>query len=104
MNIKKFVLVTASHLPQHKYFLDVAKKLANELGVELEVREEDYEFLSQYGEKDEFGMAWAPQLFVVLENNDVKPILTKLPIDEKTLKIDTARAYELAKQALSSLS
>ncbi len=100
--VSKLILVTARHMPQHKHFVDIAKELASKLGVDLETKEEDYVFLSEYGEKDEFGMAWLPQLFVVV-NGQVKPILTKLPINEKTLSIDVERAKRKAIEALKNL-
>lgn len=99
-NVKKIVLVTAKHLPQHKYFENIAKELANELNMELEILEEDYVFVNTYGEKDEFGLAWLPQLFAVMHNNVVKPILTKLPISERTLEFDIEKAKRIAKEAL----
>ncbi len=100
--VSKLILVTAKHMPQHKYFVDIAKELASKLGVELEIKEEDYVFLSEYGEKDEFGMAWLPQLFAVIEGQ-IKPILTKLPINEKTLSIDVEKAKREAIEALRNL-
>uniref|UniRef100_A0A7C2VLX5 Uncharacterized protein n=1 Tax=Ignisphaera aggregans TaxID=334771 RepID=A0A7C2VLX5_9CREN len=97
MAIEKLVLVTASHLPQHKHFKKLGEDLSKELGVELEIREEDYEFVSMYGEKDDFGMAWLPQLFAVV-NGNIVPVLTKFPINEKTLDYD----YEKAKQEVKA--
>ncbi len=97
------VLVTAKHLPQHRYFEKLAKELSSKLGVDLEIREEDYEFLSNYGQKDEFGMAWAPQLFVVLEDGSVKIVLSQLPIDATTLKIDLEKAKAEALENLKKL-
>lgn len=102
LNVKKIVLVTAKHLPQHKYFEAIARELASELGVELEVLEEDYVFVNMYGEKDEFGLAWLPQLFAVTSDDLVKPILTRLPISEKTLEFDVEKARHIAKEALGS--
>jgi len=102
-NIKRFILVTAKHLPQHKYFTKVAKSLATRFNVELEIKEEDYEFLSNYGDKDEFGMAWAPQLFVELDDGSIHVILSKLPIDTTSLKVDTNKAEELALESLRKL-
>lgn len=98
----RLILVTAKHLPQHKYFEAVAKELAKELGAELEIREEDYVFANTYGEKDEFGMAWLPQLYAAV-GDIIKPVLTRLPIDEKTLEVDVGKAKEEAKRAVEAL-
>jgi len=100
--VVKLILVTAKHLPQHRYFMKIVDALAKELNVEVEVREEDYEFLSKYGEKDEFGMAWAPQLFAVLDDGSITPILTKLPIDSN-LRIDVSKALDEARKRLKEL-
>lgn len=98
MVVKKFVLVSATHMPQHKYFKKLAEELSKELGVELEIKEEDYVFVNTYGEKDEFGMSWLPQLFAVV-NGDVIPVLTRFPINEKTLDYDYEKAkYEVRKK------
>ena len=102
VRINKLILVTAKHMPQHKYFVDIAKEFASRLGVELEVREEDYVFLNEHGEKDEFGMAWLPQLFIDVEGQ-IRPILTKLPINERTLTIDIEKAKNQIIEILKSL-
>ncbi|MDK6028413.1 hypothetical protein QPL79_03425 [Ignisphaera sp. 4213-co] len=99
MNIKKLILVTAKHLPQHKYFETIAKDIANYLKVPLDIIEEDYVFVNTYGEKDEFGMAWLPQLFAQIDE-EIKPILTRLPINEKTLDVDLEKAKKDAMLAL----
>ena len=101
--VVKLILVTAKHLPQHKYFMKILNALAKELNVEVEILEEDYEFLSKYGEKDEFGMAWAPQLFARLDDGSIIPILTKLPIDER-LRVDTDKALNEARRRLQELT
>lgn len=99
MAIEKLILVTATHMPQHKHFKKLAEDLAKELGVELEIREEDYVFVSNYGEKDEFGMSWLPQLFAVVDG-DIVPVLTRFPINEKTLDFDYDRAKQEVKEKL----
>jgi|UniRef100_A0A7J2U1F2 hypothetical protein len=99
MNIKKLILVTAKHLPQHKYFENLAKQLSKELNTPLDIVEEDYVFVNTYGEKDEFGMAWLPQLFAQIDD-EIKPILTRLPINEKTLDVDIEKAREIALKIL----
>jgi hypothetical protein len=99
MAIKKLILVTASYLPQHKHFKKLAEDLSKELDVELEVKEEDYEFVNMYGEKDEYGMAWLPQLLALVDENII-PVLTKFPINEKTLDYDYEQAKKEVKEKL----
>ncbi|HIP57162.1 MAG TPA: hypothetical protein EYH02_03720, partial [Ignisphaera aggregans] len=55
-----------------------------------------------HGEKDEFGMAWLPQLFIDIEGR-IRPILTRLPIDERTLSIDLEKAKNQVIEVLKSL-
>lgn len=79
MKAKKVILVTSESHPLHKSFLTVAEQITKELGVEKEIKMEDYSFLADYGEKDEFGMSWLPQLFVQLEDGKIYPVLTQMP-------------------------
>lgn len=99
MVVEKLILVSAVHMPQHKLFKKLAEELSKELKIELEIREEDYIFVNNYGEKDEFGMSWLPQLFAVI-NGEVKPILTRFPINEKTLELDYDKAVQEVKEKL----
>ena len=100
--VRKIILVTAAHLPQHRYFRRIAYELSKKLGVPQEVRQEDYVFLSEYGKKDDFGMAWAPQLFAELDDGRIVVVLSELPIDPKTLKIDAEEGLRKAIETLRS--
>ncbi len=102
--VKKLILVTAKHLPQHKDWLKLAEEVAKEAGVELEVREEDYVLVNQCGEQDEFGMAWLPQLLAIMEDGSCKLVLSKLPLDTSTLKSDIEAAKKQALEALRKLT
>jgi len=79
--LSKLILVTADHHPLHKYFKEIAEELSNKYGVPLEVRMEDYLFLIQYGDTDEFGMAWVPQLLAQLDTGEIVKVLTKPVLD-----------------------
>ncbi len=91
--IKKLILVTADYHPLHKYFTTLAEKTAKELGVETEVRQEDYIFLIEHGDTDELGMAWIPQLLAELDDGKVVLLLSKAPFDSE-LKPDLEKGYE----------
>jgi hypothetical protein len=60
--------------------------------VELKILEEDYIYVNEYGEKDEFGFGWLPQLFVEIDDGRVIPVLTKIPFNPSTLKPDLDEA------------
>ncbi len=98
-SIKKFILVTADHHPHHRHFIKLLDRLASELNVDKEIRMEDYLFLIEHGETDEFGMAWVPQLLVEDTSGNIKPILTRMPFDAR-LKPDLEEAY---RQCISKL-
>lgn len=98
----KVILVTATHHPMHKQFIKIAERLAKELNIEKEVKEEDYVFLIKYGETDDLGMAWLPQILIQLDNNEIKPVLTQIPFNEK-LKPDAEKGYEEAIKKIKGL-
>jgi len=77
----KIILVTAEHHPLHKHFKELAEELSRRYGVPLEVRTEDYLFLIQHGDTDEFGMAWVPQLLAQLDTGEMVKVLTKPVLD-----------------------
>lgn len=79
--LSRLILVTADHHPLHKYFKEIAEELSKKYGVPLEVRMEDYLFLIQYGDTDEFGMAWVPQLLAQLDTGEIVKVLTKPVLD-----------------------
>jgi hypothetical protein len=79
--LSRLILVTADHHPLHKYFKEIAEELIKKYGVPLEVRMEDYLFLIQYGDTDEFGMAWVPQLLAQLDTGEIVKVLTKPVLD-----------------------
>ncbi len=99
----KVVLVSSTSHPLHKKFKKLSEEVAEKLGVELEVKMEDYAYLSEHGELDDLGMPWLPQLLVELDNGEVKPILTKMPISAKTLQPDLDEARRIIEGKLKEL-
>lgn len=86
----------------HKQWVKLAEELAKEKGLELEIRMEDYVLLNECGEQDEFGMAWLPQLLVMLDDGSCKLVLSKIPLDN-TLQPDLESAKKQALERLSQL-
>jgi len=101
--IVRIVLDTAEHHPLHKAWLKLAETLAKELGVELEVKKEDYVYAIEHGETDDLGMAWLPQLFAVLDTGEVKLVLSKYPFNPQTTKPDEEAALREAKEKLREI-
>lgn len=96
---KKVLLVTATWAPFDKKLRRLCKEVAEEVGAEFEVREEDWVFLTKYGEKAETGGADIPQTFVILEDGTVIHAFTKIPLDERG-KPDPKRAREILLEKL----
>ena len=91
--IKKIYLVTATHHPYHELWMKLAKEVADKLGVELEVKYEDYLFLIEHGDTDEYGMAWVPQIVAEFEDGTYA-VLSQLPLNE-SLQPDPEKAVEI---------
>lgn len=102
MKVSKVVVVSAEHHPYHKLWLKLAERLSNVLKVPLEVKIEDYVYLVEHGDKDEFGMSWLPQILVELEDSSVHWLLSRLPLDEK-LQPDEDKALSEMLEKLKSL-
>lgn len=90
--IRKLILVSAEHLPYHTQWLELTKDIAREVGVDYDVRLEDYVFAIEHGKTDEFGMAGLPQLFVETVDNRIYLLLSEIPLGEN-LELD----FKLAK-------
>ena len=80
---KKLILDTAEHHPHHKQWMKMAKAVAEELGLDLEVKYEDYEFAINHGFTDELGMAGLPQIMLELEDGKIVPLMNEIPLDSK---------------------
>ncbi len=96
---KKLILVSAEHHPYHNKWLKLMKEVADELGLETEVKLEDYVFVIEHGVTDELGMAGLPQLLVELEDGSIKPLLHEIPLDE-AFQADFEKARVIVKEKL----
>lgn len=102
VKVKKIVLVTADHHPYHKLWGKMAETLSKTLGVELEVRKEDYVYLVEYGDKDEYGMSWLPQILAELDDGRVQWLLSQLPLNS-SLQPDEEAAQKIMLEKLREL-
>ncbi|AWR94820.1 hypothetical protein [Acidianus brierleyi] len=102
MKAKKLILVTSDSHPMNKSFITITEDLSKELGIDKEIKNEDYSFLSDYGEKDDFGMSWLPQLFIETDDGKITPILTQMPFG-KDLKPDEEEAKREALNKIKNL-
>ncbi|MEB2793185.1 MAG: hypothetical protein G5Z42_04925 [Caldisphaeraceae archaeon] len=102
-DVKKIILDTAEFHPLHKSWLSLAQNLAKELGVEVEVKKEDYLFAISYGDKDDIGMAWLPQLFVQTADDKIVLVMSQYPFDPATTKPSDTMAFEEAKKKIDEI-
>ena len=93
--VKKFVLVTSKAHPLNKHFTKLARRLAEEFNAELEIKEEDYMYLIKYGDTDELGMAWVPQLLAELDSGQVVKVLTQPNLDSQG-NVDEEKDYQVS--------
>ncbi|MEM0380573.1 MAG: hypothetical protein QXX35_02125 [Desulfurococcaceae archaeon] len=99
---RKIYLVTATHHPYHGFWTKLAEELSHRLNLELEVRYEDYLFLIEHGDTDEYGMAWVPQILVELDDGSITVLLSQLPLNE-SLQPDANRAIEIMMNKIREL-
>ena len=78
----KLILVTAEHHPQHKLWVKLVEEVSKEKNLDKEIRKEDYILITEHGDTDDLGMPWLPQLFVELENGNIKLLLSRLPLND----------------------
>ena len=98
----KLILVTADHHPQHKLWIQLIEDLSKSVGLEKEIREEDYMLLTEYGDTDDLGMPWLPQLLVQLDDGTIKVLLSRLPLG-KDLKPNVEEAKRIVLSRLGEL-
>ncbi len=99
---KKIILVTAEHHPYHSKWMKLAKSVAEELNLELEVKYEDYVFVIEHGITDELGMAGLPQLLIELDTGEIRPLLHEIPLNE-AYQADFDKAREVILEKLKNI-
>jgi len=101
MVAKKIIAVIAEWEASSKYVKKIVEEISKEKKLELEIKEEDWEFLVNYGVKDEFGGVEVPQVFVQNDNGNIKFVMGRVPLDEEG-KPDLNKAKEILLQAIST--
>ncbi len=95
------VLVTDKDHALHKHFSEISEKLSKELNIPLEYKWGDYVYVSQYGDSDELGITWLPQLFAELEDGTVIKVLTQPNLSEAGY-LDQERDYKASLETLKN--
>ena len=96
---RKLIVVTASYDPLRKRIMRIVNNVASQKGLEVEIKEEDWIFLSRYGEKDELGGASIPQVFIEYDDGSIRHVLTRIPLNERG-KPDNLAAQKIILKAL----
>ncbi len=78
----------------------LCETVSKETGVLFEAKEEDYDFLLQYGQKDEFGGVNIPQVFVKYDDGSIKHVMDRIPLTNEG-KSDNEGALATLKAALT---
>jgi len=83
MPVKKIIAVIAEWEASSKYVKKMVEEVAKKLNIELEIKEEDWDFLATYGQKDEFGGVEIPQVFIMDDKNQIKFAMGRVPLDDE---------------------
>jgi len=97
--VKKLILVGANWEKATSILKRICESVAKDAGVEYEYRDEDWNFLLEHGEKDEFGGVNIPQVFVEYEDGEIKHILTNVLLTDRG-KTDIDGMKELIAKAI----
>ncbi|MCE4615289.1 MAG: hypothetical protein F7B60_07165 [Desulfurococcales archaeon] len=102
-NPVEIILDTAKHHPYSKMWENIARAVAEKLGLELDILEEDYMFAIDHGITDDLGMAALPQIMVKMNDGSIKPLLAQLPLGSN-YKPDPEKAVEIAIEKVEEFS
>ncbi len=83
MEPKAIILVTADWDALKSYAKKICQTAAAQLNVEYKELNEDWDFLTNYGEKDEFGGVEIPQAFIETSDGRYVHVMTKVPLNDK---------------------
>ncbi|MCC6013601.1 MAG: hypothetical protein LM593_04450 [Candidatus Verstraetearchaeota archaeon] len=83
MKVEGIIAVIADWEERSKYVLQICEGVSKIKNIPIEIKKEDYDFLTMYGERDEFGGIDIPQVFLKLEGGIIKHVMTKIPDNEK---------------------
>ena len=100
MKTKKLILVTASYDQLRGKIRKILSEIASEKKLELDIKEEDWNFLIKYGKRDEIGGFDLPQVFIEYDNGKIEHVLTRIPLTDQG-KLDLDRAKKLILRRIS---
>ncbi|MFP3219850.1 MAG: hypothetical protein RXR41_01655 [Candidatus Marsarchaeota archaeon] len=83
MTVKSVILVTADWDAVKTYAKKICQNAAAQLGADYKELNEDWNFLTNYGEKDEFGGVEIPQAFIETQDGKFIHVMTKVPLNDR---------------------
>lgn len=96
------IVVTADWERASIYLKKVCDEVAKELGLSFEEKKEDWEFLVNFGQKDDIGGIDIPQAFIKLSNGKIIHLMTRVPLTNNG-QLDLKNAKELMKRKIAEL-
>ncbi len=93
------IMVIADWEKASSYVKEVCRKVAEEVGIELEERKEDYDFLCEHGVRNEYGGIDIPQVFIKYDNGEIKYVMSRVPLTSDG-KPDLEAAEKMLREAL----
>lgn len=73
----------------------VCEQVSQETNSPFEYREEDWNFLMDHGERDEFGGVNIPQVFVKYDDGKIRHVMSRLPLTDQGRTDSQAGAKQL---------
>ncbi|MDT7885997.1 MAG: hypothetical protein RQ968_01320 [Thermoproteota archaeon] len=83
MPVNKLIAVIAEWEAASKYVKKIVEEVSKKLNINLEIKNEDWDFLATYGQKDEYGGVEVPQIFIEDDKGNIKFIMGRVPLDEE---------------------
>jgi hypothetical protein len=102
MSNDTLIIVTADWEKVSTYLKKVCYEVAQELKLNLEERREDWEFLVNFGQRDEIGGVDIPQAFIKLNDGRVFHLMTRVPLNSDG-QPDLKNAKELIRRKIVEL-
>jgi len=102
MDDDTLIIVTADWEKASMYLKKVCDEVAKELNLALEEKKEDWEFLVNFGQRDDIGGVDLPQAFIKLSDGKVVHLMTRVPLTNDG-QPDLKSAKELIKRKIAEL-
>jgi len=99
MAVRRVILATAEYDPLKSKAVRLCREICDAYNLELQVLDEDWDFLIKYGERDEIGGIDLPQIFIEYEDGKIEHVMTRFPLNKKG-KIDYIKAKDILEEKI----